>query len=126
MRGGSGPSVSSGTGARLSSCGARVLNVNVLGMVRTVREFLPFLRARSGWRRILLTASSSVLAPAVRMGTYQTSRTVHHGHMPEIDITGPDTARGTWAMFDYVEWPPHDGEMVLGKSLGLESRCRGA
>lgn len=31
--------------------------------------------------------------------------TVHHGHMPEIDVTGPDTARGTWAMFDYVEWP---------------------
>lgn len=31
--------------------------------------------------------------------------TVHHGHMPEIEITGPDTARGTWAMFDHVEWP---------------------
>src|SRR3974390_2309102 len=31
--------------------------------------------------------------------------TVHHGHMPEIEITGPDSARGTWAMFDYVEWP---------------------
>jgi hypothetical protein len=33
-------------------------------------------------------------------------RTVHHGHMPEIEITGPDSARGTWAMFDYVEFPP--------------------
>ncbi|MGZ4705292.1 MAG: nuclear transport factor 2 family protein [Acidimicrobiales bacterium] len=32
------------------------------------------------------------------------ARTVHHGHMPEIEITGTDTARGTWAMFDYVEW----------------------
>jgi hypothetical protein len=31
-------------------------------------------------------------------------RTVHHGHMPEIELTGADTARGTWAMFDYVEW----------------------
>jgi len=51
-----------------------VLGVNVLGMVRTVREFLPLLRARSGWRRIVLTASSSVLAPAVRMGAYQTSK----------------------------------------------------
>jgi uncharacterized protein (TIGR02246 family) len=30
--------------------------------------------------------------------------TVHHGHMPEIEITGPDAARGTWAMFDFVEW----------------------
>lgn len=33
-------------------------------------------------------------------------RTVHHGHMPEIEITGPDTARGIWAMEDYVEFPP--------------------
>jgi len=32
--------------------------------------------------------------------------TVHHGHMPEIEITGPETASGTWAMFDYVEFPP--------------------
>jgi len=32
-------------------------------------------------------------------------RTVHHGHMPEIELTGPDTARGIWAMFDYVEFP---------------------
>jgi NAD(P)-dependent dehydrogenase (short-subunit alcohol dehydrogenase family) len=51
-----------------------VLNVNVLGMVRTVREFLPLLRARRGWRRIVLTASSSVLAPSVRLGAYQTSK----------------------------------------------------
>ena len=30
--------------------------------------------------------------------------TVHHGHMPEITLTGPDTAIGTWAMEDYVDW----------------------
>jgi hypothetical protein len=41
------------------------------------------------------------------------TRTVHHGHMPEIELTGPDTARGTWAMFDYVEWPSgEDGTRV--------------
>jgi NAD(P)-dependent dehydrogenase (short-subunit alcohol dehydrogenase family) len=51
-----------------------VLNVNVLGTVRTVQAFLPLLRAREGWRRIVLTASSSVLAPAVRLGAYQTSK----------------------------------------------------
>jgi uncharacterized protein (TIGR02246 family) len=33
------------------------------------------------------------------------ARTVHHGHMPEIEILDASTARGTWAMFDYVEWP---------------------
>jgi hypothetical protein len=26
--------------------------------------------------------------------------TVHHGHMPEITITGPDSAAGIWAMHD--------------------------
>jgi NAD(P)-dependent dehydrogenase (short-subunit alcohol dehydrogenase family) len=51
-----------------------VLNVNVLGTVRTVGAFLPLLRARPGWRRIVLTASSSVLAPAVRLGAYQASK----------------------------------------------------
>ena len=30
--------------------------------------------------------------------------TVHHGHMPEIEITGPDTARGVWAMDDIVQF----------------------
>lgn len=31
--------------------------------------------------------------------------TVHHGHMPEIEITSPTTARGTWAMEDKLRWP---------------------
>jgi NAD(P)-dependent dehydrogenase (short-subunit alcohol dehydrogenase family) len=51
-----------------------VINVNVLGTVRTVREFLPMLRAGTGIRRIVFTASSSVLAPSVRLGAYQTSK----------------------------------------------------
>lgn len=42
------------------------------------------------------------------------ARTVHHGHMPEIEITGPDTARGIWAMFDYVEWPAGDAGTRTG------------
>ena len=31
--------------------------------------------------------------------------TVHHGHMPEIDVTSPTTARGIWAMEDKLRWP---------------------
>jgi hypothetical protein len=31
--------------------------------------------------------------------------TVHHGHMPEITLTGPDTATGIWAMADIVAFP---------------------
>ncbi len=39
-------------------------------------------------------------------------RTVHHGHMPEIDVSG-DTARGIWAMFDMVE-APKGGTVMRG------------
>ena len=38
-----------------------------------------------------------------------TAKTVHHVHQPEIELTGPDTARGIWAMIDYVEWPEEGG-----------------
>lgn len=31
--------------------------------------------------------------------------TVHHGHMPEIVLTSETTARGIWAMDDYVDLP---------------------
>ena len=31
--------------------------------------------------------------------------TVHHGHMPEIELTGPATATGIWAMYDFVDMP---------------------
>ena len=31
--------------------------------------------------------------------------TVHHGHMPEIELTGPDSAHGIWAMYDFVDLP---------------------
>ena len=31
--------------------------------------------------------------------------TVHHGHMPEIEVTSPTTATGTWAMEDKLRWP---------------------
>ena len=31
--------------------------------------------------------------------------TVHHGHMPEIDITSPRTASAVWAMEDKLRWP---------------------
>lgn len=31
--------------------------------------------------------------------------TVHHGHMPEIEILSDREARGTWAMYDWVDAP---------------------
>ena len=36
-------------------------------------------------------------------------RTVHHGHTSEVEITGPGTARGIWAMEDMLWWSPAAG-----------------
>ena len=32
--------------------------------------------------------------------------TAHHGHMPEIDVLSPSTAKGIWAMEDRLWQPP--------------------
>jgi uncharacterized protein (TIGR02246 family) len=37
-----------------------------------------------------------------------TMLTAHHGHHPEIELTGPDTARGTWAFEDVVIDTQHE------------------
>ena len=46
--------------------------------------------------------------------------TVHHGHMPEIELTGPTTATAIWAMFGVVddgdrwqEWYGHYEETYI-------------
>ena len=38
--------------------------------------------------------------------TLASAVTVHHGHMPEIELTSPTTATGIWAMEDKLRWPP--------------------
>jgi hypothetical protein len=43
----------------------------------------------------------------------ETALTVHHGHMPEIEFTGPDEATGVWAMYDWVD-NPDKGYAVQG------------
>lgn len=46
---------------------------------------------------------------------YGEALTVHHGHMPEIDIIDDDHARGTWAMVDIIEVPyGHDLPSFIG------------
>ncbi|MGH8985666.1 MAG: nuclear transport factor 2 family protein [Acidimicrobiia bacterium] len=47
-------------------------------------------------------------------GVLEGARTVHHGHMPEIELTGTDTARGVWAVSDYVEFPVAEGRDRVG------------
>jgi hypothetical protein len=45
------------------------------------------------------------------------AQTVHHGHTPLIELTGPDTATGIWAMNDYVNMPS-DGSGVVLRGYG--------
>ncbi|MGH2684523.1 MAG: nuclear transport factor 2 family protein, partial [Actinomycetota bacterium] len=37
-------------------------------------------------------------------GALDEAISVHQGQMPEIELTGPTSARATWAMSDVVEW----------------------
>jgi hypothetical protein len=51
-------------------------------------------------------------------------RTVHHGHMPEIQLTGPDTASGVWSMEDHLFWPEDQGGMTLWGTGWYEEEYR--
>jgi hypothetical protein len=46
------------------------------------------------------------------------ARTAHHGHMPEIEILNTTTARGTWALADYVELAPVDNQRAGIRGYG--------
>jgi hypothetical protein len=36
------------------------------------------------------------------LGTERGSVTIHHGHHPEIELLGDVSARGTWALYNYM------------------------
>jgi hypothetical protein len=54
--------------------------------------------SNTGWsgRDTIIAGLARVLASA---------RTVHHGHMPEIELLSDTEARGVWAMNDWVDTP---------------------
>jgi SnoaL-like domain len=51
---------------------------------------------------------------------------VHHGHMPEITLTGPDTATAIWAMSDVVDAEPEGRPAVHIEGYGhyVETYCK--
>ena len=51
-----------------------------------------------------LVTGAKAIAAAMRHAV-QDLLTVHHGHMPEIEVTSPTTATGIWAMEDVLRWP---------------------
>ena len=56
--------------------------------------------------------------------TLDGATTVHQGHMPEIELTSPSTARGIWALQDLIVWP--DGSRLVGHGHYHETYVRGA
>jgi SnoaL-like domain len=51
-----------------------------------------------------ITRGNTAIAEFVKRAVHPVE-TVHHGHMPEIEITSPTTARGVWSMEDKLRWP---------------------
>jgi uncharacterized protein (TIGR02246 family) len=50
--------------------------------------------------------------------------TVHHCHMPEIDVTSPSEASAFWAMEDMLRWP--DGSELHGYGHYRETYAKDA
>ena len=51
-----------------------------------------------------IVRGNTTIADYVR-GQVDPVTTVHHGHMPEIEITSSTTASGVWSMEDMLRWP---------------------
>ncbi len=68
-------------------------------------------------REKIVQAVSKNLGPAV---------TVHHGHMPEVELTGLNTARGVWPMEDILEFPTDPPFKVHGRGHYHEEYEKGA
>ena len=64
---------------------------------------------RAGGEKFENRAAFMVYARAMPM-----VQSVHHGHMPEIDLTGPDSATGVWVLEDYNIWQDGTPEPRLG------------
>jgi len=51
--------------------------------------------------------------------------TVHHGHMPEIEITGSHSARGIWSMEDYLDFGSDPAFTIHGRGHYRETYEKG-
>ncbi len=49
---------------------------------------------------------------------FASATTVHHAHLPEIELDGRDGAIGLWAMDDHVELTGEDGRRVHSQAYG--------
>jgi hypothetical protein len=78
----------------------------------TREDGAPIVHGRSNIQKLV----SGAVAPAI---------TVHHGHMPEIEITGERSATGVWSMEDYLEFPGSPPFTLHGRGHYHERYAKG-
>lgn len=66
-----------------------------------------------GGRQADWTATGAANIVALVKGVVAPAITVHHGHMPEIEVSSPETASGIWAMEDSIWWPAGSRRQTL-------------
>lgn len=76
-----------------------VLEVNVMGVVRTVAAFLPLMRRTPGERRIAITSSSGALTPGIRMAAYTTSKYAVTGYSETLRMELAEEGIGVTTIF---------------------------
>jgi NAD(P)-dependent dehydrogenase (short-subunit alcohol dehydrogenase family) len=76
-----------------------VLEVNVMGVIRTVNAFLPLIRLTDGERRIAITSSSAALTPGIRMAAYTTSKYAVTGYAETLRMELADENIGVSILF---------------------------
>ncbi len=96
-----------------------VLDVNVLGVVRSVSCFLPLMRRRQGFRRIVLTASSAALRPGVRLGAYNASKLALVGFGETLRLELADEGIGVSILFPDGMSTRHLESSVLARPAEL-------
>lgn len=76
-----------------------VLEVNVMGVIRTVGAFLPLMRRTAGARCIAITSSSAALTPGIRMGAYTTSKYAVTGYAETLRMELAEEGIGVSTIF---------------------------
>ena len=71
--------------------------------VTTVYFNAPSDRPKDGLPELRCNGRTNLVETVIRALSKGIS--VHQGYMPEIELTSPTTARGIWAMFDYLRLP---------------------
>jgi len=71
--------------------------------VVAVYQGVPGANKSAGLTELRCTGRTDLVAKV--SGFLSKGTSIHHGNMPEIELTSPTTARGIWAMVDYLLLP---------------------